>query len=460
MEKKGAASSSGHVDMLHGGLFGKILVFALPIFLSGILQQSFNSVDIAVVGRWAGREALAAVGNNGMVISLIINLFVGISVGANVVIANYIGRNDAKGIRNAIRTSALIALWSGVLLLFVGLAVASPLLRWLDTPDDVLDLAVLYLRIFSFGMPFMMIYNFGSAILRSMGDTRRPFYALVVSGIVNAGLNLFLVIVCDMGVAGVAIGTVAANVVNAGMIVFFLLREKEPFRLCMHDMRLSMPDLRKILQIGVPAGVQGMVFSISNVFILASINGFGAEVAAGSSAALNFEYYCYFAISAFAQAAVAFTSQNYGAGQFGRCRQVFRTSMVLGFVFCALMNVAIGCKRELFVGIFTTDPDVIHYAAIRVEYVLMFQFIACSYEISGASLRGLGYSMTPTVLTIFGTCIFRLAWVWWIAHCGGGFAELMIVYPVSWTITGIAVYTAYRLISHKVLATPATLAEG
>lgn len=451
MGKNKPVSSSGHIDMLHGKLFGKILVFALPLFLSGILQQSFNSVDIAVVGRWAGREALAAVGNNGMVISLIINLFVGISVGANVVIANYVGRNDDNGIRNAIRTSAMVAVWSGVFLLCVGLAVAEPLLRWLDTPDDVLGLAVLYLRIFSLGMPFMMIYNFGSAILRSMGDTRRPFYALVVSGIVNASLNLLLVIVFDMGVAGVAIGTVVANVVNAGMIVLFLLRERAPFRLELKEWRMSRPDLRKILKIGLPAGVQGMVFSISNVFILASINGFGAHVAAGSSAALNFEYYCYFAISAFAQAAVAFISQNYGAGLYDRCRKVFRTSLMLAFLFCAAMNLFIGWQREMFVSIFSTDPEVIRYAAIRIECVLMFQFIACSYEISGAAMRGLGYSMTPTVLTIFGTCVFRLGWVWWISHHGGSFAGLMIVYPVSWTITGLAVYTAYRVVSRRVL---------
>lgn len=451
MGKHSHGSQSGHIDMLNGGLFGKILVFALPLFLSGILQQSFNSVDIAVVGRWAGREALAAVGNNGMVISLIINLFVGISVGANVVIANYVGRNDGNGIRNAIRTSALVAVWSGMFLLCVGLVVAEPLLRWLDTPGDVLELAVLYLRIFSLGMPFMMIYNFGSAILRSMGDTRRPFYALVVSGVINACLNLLLVIVFGMGVAGVAIATVVANVVNAAMIVYFLVNEAPPFRLELKCLVMSRPDLRKILKIGVPAGVQGMVFSISNVFILASINGFGAHVAAGSSAALNFEYYCYFAISAFAQAAVAFVSQNYGAGQYDRCRRVFRTSMLLAFLFCAAMNLFIWWWREMFVGVFSTDPEVIRYAAIRIECVLAFQFIACSYEISGAAMRGLGYSMTPTVLTIFGTCVFRLGWVWWIARCGGSFAELMLVYPVSWTITGMAVYVAYRVISHRVL---------
>ena len=442
--------------MLHGGLLRKILVFALPLFLSGILQQSFNSVDIAIVGRWVGREALAAVGNNGMVISLIINLFVGISVGANVVIANYIGQNDEKGIRRAICTSALIAVCSGALLLFVGLAVAAPLLRWLDTPADVLELAVLYLRIFSLGLPFMMIYNFGSAILRSMGDTRRPFYTLVISGIINAALNLLLVIVFDMGVAGVAVATVIANAVNAAMIVYFLSHEKMPFRLEWKGLKFHAVELRKILQIGIPAGVQGMVFSISNVFILASINSFGADAAAGSSAALNYEYYCYFAISAFAQAAVAFTSQNYGARQYGRCRQTFRNSLLLSVIFCAAMNLLIGWQREAFIGIFSIDPEVIRFATIRVEYVLMFQFIACSYEISGAVLRGLGYSMTPTVLTIFGTCIFRLAWVWWITRYGGNFADLMTVYPVSWTITGIAVYVAYRIVSKKVFTPNAT----
>lgn len=451
MKKIRHYSSTGHVDMLRGGLFGKILIFALPLFFSGLLQQSFNSVDIAVVGRWGGHEALAAVGNNGMVISLIINLFVGISVGANVVIANYIGRNDCNGIRNAIRTSAMVALWSGVLLLCVGLAVAEPLLKWLDTPPEVLDLAVLYLRIFSLGMPFMMAYNFGSAILRSMGDTRRPFYALVISGIINAGLNLLLVIVFDMSVAGVAIATVVANGVNAAIIIFILLKEKEPFRLDYKSLGIWVADLRKILKIGVPAGVQGMVFSISNVFILASINGFGAAVAAGSSAALNFEYYCYFAISAFAQAAVAFTSQNYGAGNYDRCRRVFRVSLLLSFMFCGFMNLFIWWQRGMFVGLFSSDPEVLHYAAIRIESVLLFQFIACSYEISGASLRGLGYSMTPTVLTIFGTCVFRLGWVWWISRYNRGFSDLMLVYPVSWIITGIAVYMAYRLISHRVL---------
>ena len=317
-------NSTVRIDMLHGGIFRKLLLFALPLIASGILQQSFNSVDVAVVGQFASSQALAAVGSNGLVISLIINLFIGISIGANVVIAHYIGRQDEKGIKNAISTTAIIAVTSGIFLLITGLLIAKPILEALDTPEDVIDLAVLYLRIYSLGMPFMMIYNFGAAILRSLGDTKRPFYSLVVAGAINVGLNLLLVIEFEMSVAGVAVATVISNIVNAGIIVFFLTHEKGVFRLELKQLSISKAELKKILQIGVPAGIQGMVFSISNVFVLATINSFGSAAVAGSSAALNYEYYCYFVVSAFAQATVAFTSQNYGAGQIERCKTIFR----------------------------------------------------------------------------------------------------------------------------------------
>ena len=450
-------TASDNIDMLNGGLWRKILLFAMPLFLSGILQQSFNTVDIAVVGRWAGREALAAVGNNSMVIGLIVNLFIGISVGANVVVANYIGQSNNAGIAKAIRTSAVVAIVSGIVLFLLVTAVSRPLLRWIDTPAEVTGHALLYLRIFAVGLPFMMIYNFGSAILRSRGDTKRPFYALVISGAINAALNLLMVIGFGMGVAGVAIATVIANIVNAVLIVCYLVREPVPFKLSIKDFACDLPDLRKILQIGLPAGLQGMVFSISNIFILSTINGFGAA-AAGSSAAVNFEYYCFFAVSAFAQAAVAFTSQNFGAGKYDRCRMVFRISLLLSLIFCAVLNLFIVWHRNFFVGLFTTDPDVLHFAATRVEYVLTFHFILSSYEISGAVLRGLGYSMTPTALTVFGTCVFRLAWVWCITRYGGSYEQLMSVYPVSWILTGILVYVAYRIVSNRVLNSKTILA--
>ena len=458
MQKEGAnkvtAQKQGgtRIDMLNGGLFRKILIFALPLMGSGALQQSFNSVDVAVVGRFASSQALAAVGSNGLIISLIINLFVGISVGVNVVIAHYIGQKDTLRIKDAIHTAATVAIVSGLFLLLFGIIIARPLLEALDTPHDVLDLAVLYLRLYSLGMPFMMIYNFGAAILRSMGDTKRPFYSLIVAGIVNTVLNLLLVIVFGMGVAGVAISTVISNVVNAAIIVYLLMNESDPFKLELKKISIIRPELKKMLRIGLPAGMQGMVFSVSNVFILATVNSFGSDAMAGSAAALNFEYYCYFAIAAFGQAAVAFVSQNYGAGQTDRCDKIYRQSMLLSILSCGILNILIFWQKEAFIGIFTSEPEVIHYAAIRISYVLLFQFIASSYEISAATMRGLGYSMTPTILTIFGTCLLRLLWVYAVCPRYHDFKVLMSVYPLSWVITGIAVCTAYFIVRKKAYA--------
>lgn len=446
--------------MVNGGLFRKLIIFAIPLIASGILQQSFNAVDVAVVGRFASHQALAAVGSNGPVINLIVNLFIGISVGTNVVIAHYIGQRDTKNIRNAVNTSIVIAATSGIGLLVLGLVIAEPMLRMLDTPDDVIDLAVLYLRIYSLGLPFMMLYNFGAAILRSAGDTKRPFYCLVIAGIINVALNFVLVIGFGMSVDGVAIATVVSNAVSAVIIIRLLMRGQEPLRLVLKDLSIVRPQLRKILQIGVPAGIQGVVFSISNVFILATINSFGSDAAAGSAAALNYESYCYFIISAFAQATVAFTGQNYGAGKTRRCDRILLLSMIASTATSLLLNLIIVWFREPFVSVFTSNPDVIHYAALRVRYVLLFQFIACSYEISGAALRGLGYSMTPMVLTIFGTCLFRLLWVYGIQHTGGSFVALMTVYPVTWTITGAAVCTAYFIIRKRAFAIFATPGAG
>lgn len=291
-----------NVDMLSGPLAMPMLAFALPLIASGVLQQSFNSVDVAVVGRFAGSDALAAVGSNGPVIGLLINMFIGLSVGVNVVIANYIGQRNSRGVRAAVSASAVLAVVSGVLMLAVSQLVARPILEALDTPESCLDQAVLYLRIYAVGMPFMIVYNFGSAVLRSVGDTRRPFYSLVASGIVNVCLNLVFVIGFGMGVDGVAWATVISNVVNAAIITMLLVREKGDIRLDFSSIRPHGSQLRKICAVGIPAGLQSTVFSISNVFILSAINGFGATAAAGSAAAINYEMYCYFVINAFGHA--------------------------------------------------------------------------------------------------------------------------------------------------------------
>lgn len=449
MEKNRVAS--GGIDMLSGGLYKNIFLFALPLIASGMLQQSFNSVDMAVVGRFADSMALAAVGSNGPVIGLIVNLFVGISLGANVIIANYIGRGNESGIKKAVSTAGALALISGLLMMTVGLTVAEPILALLGTPDDVIDEAAGYLKIVSLGFPFMMIYNFSSAIMRSRGDTRNPFYALVAGGIVNVILNLVLVIVFRMGVAGVALGTVAANIVSSVILAWILNRAEEPFRLNYLKVWATRSEVAKILQIGLPAGIQGVVFSISNVFIQSAINSFGSQAVAGSAAAINYEFYSYFIISAFVQAVVAFTGQNFGAGNYERCRRVFRVGMVYAVAMSLTLNAVVALNKGFFISIFTSAPEVVEYAATRITVVLIFQFVACSYEIAGASLRGIGYSMTPAVLTIFGTCVLRLLWVWASANHFADFGLLMIIYPVTWTVTGIAVLIAFFRISRRVL---------
>ncbi len=449
--KSRSADSAVRIDMLDARqLTAKLIRFALPIVASGIVQQSFNSVDVAVVGQYVGSRALAAVGSNGPVIGLIINLFVGISIGANVVISNYIGQRNHDRVANAVATTMMLSVVSGIILLAVGLLISRPILEMMGTPGSIIDSACLYLRIFSLGFPAMLVYNFGSAVLRSIGDTKRPFYCLVFGGIANIILNLVLVLVFGMGVEGVAVATVVSNIISAAGVVYILTHEQAPVKVVISHLRMFRTELNRILRIGVPAGIQGMVFALSNIFIQSAINSFGPDAVAGSAAALNYELYCYFIISAFAQAAVAFVSQNFGALQYDMCRSVFRRCMMLSVVSCGLLNVVIFIWREPFVGIFTSDVHAISYAAERVAYVLLFQFLASSYEIAGAAMRGIGYSMTPTVLTIFGTCLLRVGWIY-ITPEFSSFGHLLIIYPVTWSVTGLMVLVAYLVVSRKVL---------
>lgn len=446
-----AIQKSKRIDMLNGSIFPKMLAFAIPLIATGMLQQSLNSVDVAVVGRFVGSQALAAVGSNGMIISLLINLFVGIAVGANVVIANYIGQNNSKGIKNAIATSGFLAVISGVLLLITGVSLARPILEWMGTPDDIIDLSTLYLRIYFMGMPFMMIYNFGAAILRSMGDTKRPFYILLVAGITNAALDLLFVRYFRMGVAGVSIATVIANGVSATIMVYLLIKEDAPYKLIPKEMRIVKSELNKILRIGFPAGLQGVIFSISNVFIQSTINEFGSDAVAGSAAALVFEMYCYFIVSAFAQATVAFTAQNYGASQLDRCKKVFYIGLFTSIIGCAIPNAVIAVFREWFISIFSDSAPVIEFASTRITLVLLYQFIACTYEVAGGAMRGFGYSLTPTIITLLGTCLLRIGWVSAFHSHIKSFNDIMWVYPVSWTITGTLALIAYFIVLHRVI---------
>lgn len=438
------------IDMLSGPLGGRMLMFALPLVASGILQQSFNSVDFAVAGRFAGPEALAAVGSNGPVIGLMVNLFMGLAIGVNVVIANSLGQRNAETVRKATSTAAMVAIVCGLIMLVLTEFAAGWILTLLDTPGEVLADAVNYLRIFGLSLPFLMIYNVGSAILRSVGDTRRPFYSLVVSGLTNVGFNILFVVGMDMGVAGVAWGTVIANIVNAGLIVWWLAHERTDIRLDFRNIRVHRAELVKIINIGLPAGIQGTVFAISNVFVISAINSFGPAAMAGSAAAITYEFYCYLIIAAFNQTVVAFIGQNYGAGNYARCRRIFRLGFGMAFVSSGMLNVLIATNGTLLLTPFTTDPEVVYYGLTRLSTALMFQFIAAYYEIAASAMRGLGVSMLPAMITIFGTCLIRIPWVVWFPE-SGSFARLLSVYPITWGVTTVLMAVAYTFTTRRLL---------
>ena len=429
--------------MLHGSLLDKILIFSLPLAISMILQQLFNSADVAVVGRFDSHQAMAAVGSNGVAINLMVNLFVGLSVGANVVVAKYIGKNETDKIQDAVHTSISIALISGVLLFIWGVSVARPMLTLMNTPDDVLELAVTYFRIYFFGMPFIMLYNFGSAILRSKGDSYRPLWSLALGGVVNVILNLIFVIIFKMSVVGVGLATVISNVVSALIIVRFLMKEEAPFKLNFRNLSLKKIYAVQILKIGVPTGLQGMLFSISNVTIQTSINSIGSYASAGSAAALNFDFITYYFVGAFTQAAVTFTSQNFSAGNFERCKKVFNLSMLSGLFFtgaaCAVCTI---WKTEIM-SLYTNSAEVLHYAEVRMVHAVAFLWMCNLYEIPGGALRGMGHPTLPTVIILMSCCVFRIIWCYTVFAFYNDFAILMDVYPASWLLASIATLGAY-----------------
>ena len=437
------------IDMLNGSLADKLILFALPLAATSILQQLFNAADLAVVGRFASSQAMAAVGSNASVINLIISLFVGLSVGSNIVVASLIGTGHLERIRDAVHTIITVALLSGVFLTAAGFFVSAPILRLMGAPKEVMNLAILYLRIYFLAMPPIMVYNFGSAILRSKGDSRRPLYALIASGVINVGLNLLLVIVFRLHVIGVAAATAVSNVISAGLILYFLIHEEETFRLDLKKLRIHKEHLLRMLSVGIPAGIQGAVFSFSNVVIQSAVNSFGAQAIAGSTATQNFDFVSYCLINAFAQTTVTFTSQNFSAGNHDRCKKVFRLSMLFGAGFSFLTVAVLVSFRFQVIRLFTTDPAVIEYSMIRVMNSFLFHYLIASYEVGGGALRGMNHSLLPALICLAGTVGLRILYVftWFPRH--RSFATLFRVYPISWVFTGTVMLTAYYLVRRK-----------
>ena len=436
---------TSEMDMLHGPLSGKLLLFTLPIALSSIVQQLFNAADTAVVGYFGSEGALAAVGTNTEIIALIVTLSSGLSIGANILIANRIGRNETAELPAAVQTAMLLAALIGMAGLLLGQAAAAPLLELIQTPNSIFEEAALYLRFYMLGYLFLLLYDFGAAVLRARGDSRAPFLALMLSGAANVGLNLFFVVALHMGVAGVAIATDISTALSA-LLVLRRLKKDELFRLTFREPKFSLKIAGNILKTGVPSAVQGAVFCFANIFVQASVNRFGETAIAGSTIAMNFEYFAYYIITAFSQTATTFTSQNYAAGQRDRCRRILWLCLGLSTVCSTIPIVTIVLFRDFFSSIFTPEAPVIESAAVRILCILLFEPICNLYEIPAVVLRGSGHALYPTVSTILGTCAFRIVWICTVFRTHPTLPMLYHAFPLSWAATILLVNLGSLLI--------------
>lgn len=435
--------------MCHGPLFGKILLFSVPLMLSGILQLLFNAADVVVVGRFAGSRSLAAVGSTSSLINMLTNIFIGLSVGTNVLIAHYYGAGQEKEVSDTVHTSVLLSVVCGIILTVMGVGLAKPLLELMGTPEDVLDKAALYMRIYFIGMPVMLLYNFGSSILRAIGDTKRPLYYLTAAGVVNVVLNLFFVITMQMDVAGVALATILSQCISAGCIVMCLMKTGGSFQLIPRQLRIHKGKLLRIMRIGLPAGMQGAIFSVSNVLIQSSVNSFGSLVMAGNTAASNIEGFVYTAMNAMHQTAVSFTGQNLGGKQFDRINKVlFQCLIIVAVVGLVFGNGAAYFGRHIL-RLYSSDGEVIEYGMIRLSIICTFYCLCGMMDTMVGAIRGLGYSVMPMVVSLIGACGLRVLWIMTVFQWERTLLCLYISYPVSWAITFLAHAVCYAAVRKR-----------
>jgi len=425
------------IDMCSGSILKKMLLFSIPLMFSSILQLLFNAADVIVVGKFAGDNSLAAVGSNGSLINLLMNLFIGLSIGTNVLTARYYASNKAEDLKLTIHTSIAVSIISGILLMVVGFAGARTILTWMQSPPEVLDLAVIYLRIYFIGMPATMVYNFGSAILRAVGDTKRPLYYLALAGIINVVLNLFFVIVLKMDVAGVALATVISQCISAFLIILCLVKEKGAIHLNLKELKVDRDKFIKILQIGLPAGLQGIMFSISNVIIQSSVNSFGKIVVAGNSAASNIEGFVYMAMNTFYQAAISFVSQNLGAGKYKRINKIVFTAEMCVIIVGAVLGNIVVLNGEFLLGLYSNNPEVISAGLERLKVIAATYALCGMMDVMVGGLRGLGYSVAPMIVSVVGVCVLRLAYIATIFQMEQfhTIKSLYLTYPISWALT-------------------------
>ena len=452
MEEQKKKIRSYEIDMCSGPLFSKILLFSLPLMLSGILQLLFNAADIVVVGRFSGNHALAAVGSTSALINLLVNLFIGLSVGVNVMVAKYYGAGREKDIQETVHTAVLTAVIAGAILTVIGVLLSRPMLQLMGTPEDVIEHSVLYMRIYFLGMIGTLVYNFGGAVLRGIGDTRRPLYILFAAGVVNVIFNLIFVIKFGMGVAGVATATVISQFLSAGLVLYCLVRSEGSYHLDIRSLRIVPMKLKEMAGIGVPAGLQGAVFSISNVLIQSSVNSFGSIAMAGNTAAANIEGFVYIAMNTFHQSALSFTSQNYGARQYKRITKVMFICMGLVTVTGLVLGNGAYLAGNVLLRIYSDDAEVISYGLLRMSIICTAYFLCGLMDVMSGVMRGLGHSVIAMIVSMVGACGLRVVWIFTVFAAFRRLDVLFISYPVTWTVTFLAHVVCFLVVRRKQLS--------
>ena len=439
------------LDMTCGPFFKKILLFSVPLILTGVLQLAYNTADIVVVGRFVGKEALAAVGSTGSLVNLFVNVFLGLSMGSGVMVARHIGAKDDKRVSDCVHTAMLMSLFCGVLIGIIGYFFSGEMLRLMQVPDDVLDLATLYLKVYFMGSPGLLVYNFGASVVRATGDTKRPLFVLASSGIVNVILNLVLIIVFKFGVEGVAIATIISQYLSATLIVAYLFSINNSCRLNIRKFRIDKTELKQILRLGLPAGVQSSLFSISNVIIQSSVNSFGSVAMAGIAAGSNYDSYIFTGTNAVSQTAMTFTSQNIGA------RKLENIGKIYGYCisFAAAIGISLGIVglifREQIVGFFSDDPGVIQIGAERMLLVMPFYFFCSLMDVTASEIRGMGKSVEPMIVSLIGACGVRIFWVFFILPLDRTLINLYWSYPVSWAVTFFAQFIMFFILKNRII---------
>lgn len=442
---------SYEMDMCNGPILGKMLRFAIPLMCSSMLQMLFNAADIIVVGKFGKEHSLAAVGSNASLINLLTNLFIGLSVGANVLVARNYGAKKSEDVKDTVHTSMTLSMICGVLISLIGIVMARQLLTWMNTPAEVIDSATIYLRIYFLGMPAMMIYNFGNAILRAVGDTKRPLYFLLASGVFNVGLNLLFVIAFKWDVVGVAVSTVISQNISALLILICLMREKGDFKLYLKELKIKKDKFLSIIRIGLPAGFQGTIFSLSNVVIQSSINLFGADVVDGNTAASNIESFVYFAMNAFHHATLSFTGQNIGGGKHERVGKILRTGLICATVAGIVCGGLVILFAEPLLKIYTNNPAAIDAGVRRLNTICAVYFLCGIMDVMVGSIRGMGYAIMPMIVSLIGACGLRLVWISTIFQIPQFHTTetIYMSYPVTWTITFLAHVVCYFIVKRK-----------